>query len=134
MEKLNRKLAEWAGFIRVDAVAPINATEFATWYWNDPTGAAYLPEEVNFTESPDARFEWLVPKLRGLYKDVKVSFWYARIAVDHEICEIEAWTEEGKSYICREGGKSSALAFCLAVEKLIDGEVKDERRECKRAR
>ena len=111
-EVLNKKLAEWAGL-------PLDATDFGLPY----NQQVYKPP--NFTESLDACFKWLVPKLPlkkinwkrnwGTESDLYMSFrttW--EIVLDlHEI----PFHVEGKD-------NNPALALCLAIEKLL--EVKDE--------
>ena len=82
-QELNKKLAEWSG------------------------------EEGNYTQSLDACFKWLVPKLS-----------MTRLAYKYYLCsmtyEATVWAKDG---IWREGWSedNAALALCLAIEKLIDG-------------
>jgi len=94
---LNKKLAEWAGL---------------KWKLGDLGGFAdeYGYLQPYFTQSLDACFKWLVPKL-GKYPCIKFDF------------------EDGLvfAYVCADDDKNAygsaetaALALCLAIERLID--------------
>ena len=88
-QELNEKLAEWAGC----------AMEYDRVY------------EKPFTQSLDACFKWLVPKLNHIEM------------VGHNGDFV--WNPEIKDRLATVstiGGKSPALALCLAIEKLIDKE------------
>lgn len=110
MNELNKKLAEWRGF--VDAHKGIEGkTGISYWY---PRGVddfynrkSSLPD---FTKSLDACEKWLFPKLLSAsmswVKGLRFM-WIIELDVDHRY--------EGLA-------ETSALALCLAIEKLIDGE------------
>lgn len=113
-EELNKKLAEWAGF-RPTTIEGM---------WAFPVGVkvAATHSSCKFTESLDACFKWLVPKLIGFdyqyqtnLKNVR-SGWHVMLydLTDNPYSEkrIEAEAE------------TPSLALCLAIEKLIDGERK----------
>jgi len=112
MNELNKKLAEWAGL-----------THIQTWQFSDSfhiefrasDGMIYFP--LAFTESLDACFKWLVPKLKE-----DESFWSSYDFT--EVVAPPAW----EVTLCKWGGtefvgeaETPALALCLAIEKLIDG-------------
>ena len=93
-QKLNEKLARWAGC--EDGYITLMGIRYSY-----------------FTNSLDACFKWLVPKLdyfclqredagRGFYADVSI----------------------GEQYAEYYQGETQPLALCLAVEKLIDEESK----------
>ena len=98
-QELNKKLAEWAGW---------KYDEPSDGWWK-PTGH-YDGRQPNFTQSLDACFKWLVPRL--WICDIRLEegiFWFVRVAhPDYG---------EGKA-----DGEDLALALCLAIEKLIDNE------------
>lgn len=98
-QELNKKLAEWAGF---KPLAKGNHQHIR------PDGTISYPFDYtpNFTQSLDACFKWLAPKLNKpltLYKMATVEFWTVKI---------------GATIQSRDD--SLALALCLAIEKLID--------------
>ena len=105
-EELNRKLAEWAGI----KWQPISKT------WLYPGKGLSLEPYPNFTESLDACFKWLVPKL-GHY-----SLWHGavRAKMQPPMGEHNAEVWVGHYYGYGHSKESSALAICLAIEKLID--------------
>lgn len=100
-QELNKKLAEWVG---VDSF-PIY-----------PTGYDY----PDFTQSLDACFKWLVPRLAewsisNKERDEGEVLPYAEIGYRNDS---NKW-----SYF-EEWAETPSLALCLAIEKLIDKEVK----------
>lgn len=109
-QKLNEKLAKWAGFRQL----PVGKSGFH-WERCQRVGNWMPPEETdtwqsrdhlpNFTDSLDACFKWLVPKLYPSKLD-KLGL---EALVNNAICD----SIENKC--------SVALALCLAIEKLIDG-------------
>ena len=99
IRELNRKLAEWAGWRQ-----SIN--------YNDPELNDEYPPD--FTQSLDACFKWLVSELlvdqrftMTIWNGKKL--WYAQLSRPH------------KFFIIKEA-ETLALALCLAIEKLIDGQ------------
>ena len=98
MEELNRKIAEWCGW-----KPRIN--------YNDPVTSEEHPPD--FTTSLDACFEYIVPKLLRDGHDFALYNTSERFAVEI-LPEFDEAVES----------ETPALALCLAVEKLIDGEMK----------
>ena len=115
-QELNKKLAVWAGFREADIKKhyyfEVGGERVAKWqepgrYWH-----IKLP---NFTESLDACFKWLVPKL--VSGDIHIE-WYT--TVEDTAVELKRATTT-VAFVCQP---NPALAFCLAIERLIDGEIK----------
>lgn len=116
-QELNRKLAEWAGFEFVNKdrymVGVPGAMLHGYWMYPKPKEQmwGYCP---NFTQSLDACFKWLVPKLDGI---VIRATRYPTIPQHipdgfHVVASIGA-LEYGVE------NKDPALTLCLAIEKLI---------------
>ncbi len=104
MDELNKKLAEWAGFKLEEYTTTGLVMHLKRWVYPDSKKYEWLP---SFTESLDACFKWLVPKLPA-----GCLLWYghnkgfgAVINFPHQ--EVD--------------NDNPALALCLAIEKLIDG-------------
>jgi len=104
-KELNKKLAEWAGFI---------LWKGSLYWYPDNTGAKRLP---TLTSSLDACFKWLEPKLEHY------SVWHGapRVTNQPPLGEHNAEVWIGHSYGYGHSKDSIALALCLAIEKLIDG-------------
>ena len=110
-QELNKKLAEWAGFKSTDVPDVLNYQQgHKEWCYPNLRCKLDLP---TFTQSLDACFKWLVPKL----KHYELSNW--------------AWKKHtgwaGIEKIERIEYRfaiadTPALALCLAIEKLIDKE------------
>jgi len=125
-EELKRKMGEFAepdlpyyySKILVGEDGSFIKEEKQIGYWVKD-GMAYR-ELPDFTESLDACFEWLVPKLSiegyGVeiknYSDGKFG---ARVTLTKSVWESEDAEAE-----------TPALALCLAIEKLIDKEIKKD--------
>ena len=106
LQELNKKLAEWAG---------INPIPMEKIYYDHST--EIVEDLPNFTQSLDACFKWLVPKL-NLEEDELYGITFTYNQPDGGItCSVA--TEKKLS---QAQGGNSALALCLAIEKLIDGE------------
>jgi len=101
--ELNKKLAKWAGF----KWQPITET------WLYPSEGLRL-ELPDFSQSLDACFKWLVPKLTGE--------WTIAIANGHDFPYVATVKNLGSS---TKVGNTPALALCRAIEKLIEGEKGD---------
>ena len=116
--RLNHELLIWVGFTLTNGV------------WSYPDGVTVDNGVPYFPESLDACFKWLVPKmLKGDYPHL------TEIIFDPTMCEIEMYTyylrydslhddgcverEESQGY-----AQEPALAFCLAIQKLIRSERK----------
>ena len=120
MNELNEKMLKFAGFITYNR--SVEFTRIARY--TSPDGK-YLMRVPYFPNNLNACFKWLVPKLSG---DYRISLEWSLGGI---IC---AWTiEECSENIKRScyysstntcDGGSPALALCLAIEKLIDGERK----------
>jgi len=113
MDELNKKLAEWAGFKK-------SSLYVEQWIYPDIGESGKLDELFddvpNFTDSLDACFKWLVPKLKrvGLWTTPKGFFRWEVISLDKDNYYNSYYAERG----------NPALALCRAIEKLIDGEKK----------
>jgi len=112
-QKLNEKLARWAGFIEADIrkryYFAIGGERRAKWYRPDSEYSDRLP---NFTNSLDACFKWLVTKAIDEGYDIGI-FVNERIVVSR-FEKPEFYTEE-----LADGISITPLALCLAIEKLI---------------
>lgn len=95
-QKLNEKLAKWGG-LEVDDI-------FDMWKYPPP----------NFTDSLDACFKWLVPKLPD-YDGIE--FWES---TEGWVCDIVYGISIEDERQVAGIGSNPALALCLAIEKLID--------------
>jgi len=99
-QELNKKLAEWAGWKQV-----IN--------YNDPSMNEEHPPLL--TQSLDACFKWLWRKAIQTLADIDLS------SIEEAIHKLfYLWATERVIRLNDE----PALALCLAIEKLIDKEVK----------
>ena len=101
-QELNKKLAEWAGFL-----PPICDADY---HMRQPTKYKPCLEIPHFTDSLDACFKWLIPKLDGY-----------TISYSPEKCAHEAIARSCNRYFNSWHETNPALALCLAIEKLIDG-------------
>jgi len=97
---LNRKLAEWTGFLQIEEDDFYDQPPRTFKGWLYPKEGRYI-QLPDFTQSLDACFKWLVPKAEQKSKIVLYDWLVLRNTV-----------------------KDNALALCLAVEKLI--KVKEE--------
>jgi len=108
-QKLNKKLAEWAFPSALECDVIIDGI----WIITDEG-----EQKIRLlTESLDACFKWLVPKLPinahiSVSKDIDRPTYYARI-LGHYF--------DSPQYVGIDDG-SPALALCLAIEKLIGKE------------
>ena len=131
-QELNKKLAEWAGWKYLEWEADVKdeihdePQRMKMPPWIDPEYEMPHWSPPWFTSSLDACFKWLVPNDK--VSIVGVAFRYypggteAIVTIQDEagFTEYKGWVknEEPKEYAYEE----SALALCLAIEKLIDGE------------
>jgi len=115
-EKLNEKLAKFAGFKfqELEDLLPKYRHE-ANRHWIYPTGE-YNHQLPDFTNDPNACFKWLLPD-----KVSEVVFTYYDNGVD---CWILANGQDFSGWVDAKSKKDavekSAPALCLAIEKLID--------------
>jgi len=101
MEDLNKKLAEWAGLNTTHKFDPIGVGNLKICRHCGSISPPIIKycNVPNFTQSLDACFKWLVPKLsQAQYYEVLRSIFVKT--------------------------ETTALNLCLAIEKLIDGELK----------
>ena len=108
MEELNKKIAEWCGFRDVSHTT--RHGEFCQY-----PGGQLRPSFPDFTTSPDACFEYIVPKLKKMGRGIRVQTdydtnWCAEITPTPSTC-----TEYAEA-------DTPALAFCRVVGKLINTE------------
>ena len=124
MEELNKKLAEWAGFTKADIrkryYFKVGGERVPKWYPPDSEYSIHLPA---FTDSLDACFKWLVPKLKPeAIKLVPVNDGITTYAEKWGCVIIpEGW---GFHTSVIADSPNPALALCKAIEKLIDEEGK----------
>lgn len=124
-QALNKELAEWAGW-HSEVASMGDGMRYPILLSPDEElvegQAGYIPDHTpNFTNSLDACFEWLVPKLTDL--DIN-----ARLVLTHQLdysVSIFFSNPVDDDYPTRgvgrgRDGESPALALCLAIEKLID--------------
>ena len=126
-QELNQKLAEWAGWtIEGDDVVIIH-TEYPPNQTCQGYEAEYLcnVHQLNFTQSLDACFKWLVPKLFREFEvdDMEIKL-DSRRDGDGYAWLLFGYTRNLQSH--SDYVTSPALALCLAIEKLIDNKRKDE--------
>lgn len=109
VNKLNKKLAEWRFPDKQIQVCD-------TGIWVIGTDKEFEIEGL-LTESLNACFKWLAPKLGH--------------------CELHKWGDDAETFLAkvylkhcmrRVEDKNPALALCLAISKLIDSENKDATR------
>lgn len=134
VEALNKKLAEWVfpppefkvvkvypDFIAVDK----RYSEQAKAYLKEKSVGVeewYRHENLPiFTESLDACFRWLVPGLYQFTSLPDVNFCCPYNEDEGYLCSVV--DDSGGEILASAGAETPALAFCLAVEKLIDGGV-----------
>jgi len=126
-QELNEKLAKWAGFHQVTRKEVYDLGYYTIW-----ENAGYFESKLpNFTDSFDACIEWLVPKLDkySISKNKALSLNVDcpnRITV--EVMIDKSYRTKGGFLVRNElWGKamdnSAPLAFCLAVEILIDKNI-----------
>ncbi len=102
LAEICRKLAEWAGFKNFQW----SEDEEGFIAWSDE--GSYR-EWLDFTESLDACFAWLIPKLK-----------YVSLQYDSKLmclCSVDDGNMVGTSE-----APTLALALCLAIEKIIEAE------------
>ena len=112
---LKRKLAEWAGW-KYKADSPYSRE--TSYGWQAPNDWLWQNSPPDLTNSLDACFKWIVPE------NCSVCFNHMKGNV---VCllTIPKGTGIYGSYVISSGKVSKgedALALCLAIEKLIDGE------------
>ena len=117
-QKLNRKLAKWAGFY--DTKHPV----IDNWRTPDRKKSISVHDLPSFVESLDDCFEHLVPKLEPLgydleiCNDLELMGWSVCLHNTTSECSIASPIEH-----CQL--EEIALALCLAIEKLINNESEE---------
>jgi len=120
--KLNRKLAEWAGF-KYDKTTTTGLVMETGW--GDPRGrvlhSAHPSCLPKFTHSFDSCKCWLIPKLDSTVNIRSINFHVMGHTVPPNIwaCEIIFFLGQPDDIYARRAN-SIPLSFCLAVEKFID--------------
>ena len=97
---LNKKLLEWAGF-KIEQVEVQGLLDVLVY---SPDGSPCRFSDLSFTQSLDACFKWLMPNLEKQLGGKAFNQWL------------------GDNALFILASKNPALALCLAIEKLIDGE------------
>ena len=107
MNELNEKLAKWAGFVKTKSLyGPWQYPKDVDWF---PLEAFRFDELPNFTNSLDACFKHLVPRLE---KD----YWIIIDPPNKTVIIVYGFVQEAEGI-----GETSALSLCNAIEKIIDG-------------
>ena len=106
-QELNQRLAIWAG-IKYEPDQDVFKVIFPDGSWYNIGHDWKLDEiEPDFTQSLDACFKWLVPKLKF-------------VAIDGEAGHFNAGLFQTENFDYYNGeAETPALALCLAIEKLI---------------
>ena len=107
--QVNKKLAEWAGFRTYLQMG--NGSYYGVY---EPNGDIKVADFPDFTNSLDACFKWLVPKIWSL--NCIIFDQSGAMICQHEVAESSAKDTLGEA-------EPYSLALCLAIEKLIDREV-----------
>jgi len=120
-QELNRKLAEWAGLKwrwnhnpDCNCGAIDDDDSMRSWHSLDGELATrFYHEDINFTQSLNACFEWLVPKLveAELKYNCRVSPKHSDQFLAHVADDRHSATKEAET---------PALALCLSIVELID--------------
>ena len=122
MDKLNEKLLEFAGFKHFTdkLIVGFRGISYENG-WIYPDGYAHL-DPPNFTKSLDACFKWLMPKLTKEYIELEIHCDYLVKSDSWNVALLAGFYYPGepKHLISVANSKDIALAFCLAIEKLID--------------
>jgi len=100
-QKLDKKLTEWAD---------------AKEYFTDEDGCPHR-KVIQFTQSLDACFRWLVPKLRQQDINLRIEFQGLAVDIKGSNPRDDDFPTLQKSFAYAD---TPALALCLAIEKIID--------------
>lgn len=118
-EELNKKLLLW-----VNPKAKFHDTEYGSEFI--ASGKPYRTHSIDyrplipFTDSLDACFKWIVPKLEGIeLKNVNIK---RAGNLSGGYCSVRLF--QGSRQYDSGIAETPSLALCLAIEKLIDSEVK----------
>lgn len=116
-QELNKKLAEWAGWKLINPQANC-ACHLNYSHWHDPTDLGN--RWPNFTESLEACFKWLVPKLGCIQVDTRTDLMGRPNGFAWSIKPDSPDTLMGNWYNGED--EQVSLGICLAIEKLINTE------------
>lgn len=109
-QELNKKLTEWVGIKFTDPTKKyVTLREYAD-ILNDG--------RPDFTQSLDACFKWLVPKLQ----DQELFVTLLTSSIQFPDGSFSCLLSLGMHVQIETRAKTSALALCLAIEKLIDSQ------------
>jgi len=115
MNELNKKLAEWAGFMPRQFPHHIKSMGETFYYdaWLRPDGThdENLPD---FTESLDACFKYLVPRIKDY------SFNLSQWSLGEWNADLEYMNKYRNPHSYIDNAETPALALCKAIEKLIN--------------
>lgn len=119
-QKLNKKLAEWAGFYQLAIFIPADKID----WWLEPEEwygkRAYCPKGKlpNFTQSLDACFKWLVPKVHAyVLQSFSSGHHLHHASVTLPYTNLQDMQVFSANVVRTE---NPALALCLAIEKLME--------------
>ena len=115
-QALNKKLAAWVGFKwRKSQSSGVSGD---VWCWLHPGwkygNGKWSFDVPNFTQSLDACFKWLVPKLWICEMEMLEGIFF--------VWEVAHPKMNGGNWVKGRAEESAALALCSAIEKLIDQE------------
>ena len=118
-QELKRKLLVWAGFTFGEYDYSSN---YELLFYPDGK-KVFIDSSLDFTNSLDACFKWLVPKLYSELEidDMEIKTDSRRDGYGYA-CALFGYTKHLQSH--SEYVTSPALALCLVIEKLIDEEGK----------
>ena len=118
MDELKEKMAKFAGFVWYDEPCSQEGCS-AHCGWRYPNGDTVYPLGMsgllNFPESLDACDKWLMPKLFAFSLH---THWNSCDEVSTFI-QADVYKDRRRSFVAK--AETASLAFCLAIEKLIDG-------------
>ena len=129
-QKLNEKLAKWAGFTWYDEPCSYRGCS-GHCGWRTPDGITIYPLGMvglpKFTDSFDACLKWLAPKLFTwnlgknweLQEDLTIKENGIKASVDLNPIDTDKWDLTKSSEVI---ANDPAPALCLAIEKSIDKE------------
>ena len=123
MDELNRKLAEWRGFkwgFFEPRIANVQKYKYEHGFWMTPDGQVYGQSLPDFTHSLDACFKWLVPKLMEIRETPAIAIQFELDEESNVDCEIEGGFPNWQRGWMMGSGETPALAFCKAIEKLME--------------
>ena len=124
-QELNKKLAEWVGWTHIPYKKHPDGYKINDACWLEPDYKVFTLEHwkfnpPDFTESLDACFKWLVPEvIDNVEKDsIEISILCPMVGCEFWVVHIR----NRQVTIGQASAETMALAFCLAIEKLIDSE------------